>query len=217
MPHSSTRWCWSALPCHRWRVPPLQAKSRARNVPSGRWNVTCVGSIRRKTHPALPQHNTNSEDTSGAMEEMSLKVQNANTHSLRRQSHEHAHSSHSQFKDWFKGAMERYIWVRFAGKLTTCQTPHIAPVSISTGRWNVTHGFDSQESSPSATTHIAKVSIPVGRWNVTHGFDSRESSPPATQTYGDGQHTSGAMERYTRVRLGTKTHPALPRHTANTQ
>ena len=30
--------------------------------------------------------------------------------------------------------------------------------------------------------------------NVTHGFDSRESSPPATRTYGDGKHTSGAME-----------------------
>ena len=44
-----------------------------------------------------------------------------------------------QFKGQFNGAMERYIWVRFAGKLTTCQTPHIAPVSISVGRWNVTH------------------------------------------------------------------------------
>ena len=40
---------------------------------------------------------------SGAMEEMSQTVQNANTHKLRRQNHEHAHSSHSQFKDWFKG------------------------------------------------------------------------------------------------------------------
>ena len=38
-----------------------------------------MGSIRRKTHPALPQHNTNSEDTSGAMEEMLQKVQKANT------------------------------------------------------------------------------------------------------------------------------------------
>jgi hypothetical protein len=31
----------------------------------------------------------------GAMEELSQKVQNANTHTLRRQNHEHAHSSRS--------------------------------------------------------------------------------------------------------------------------
>ena len=49
-----------------------------------------------------------------------------------------------QIKGQFKGAMECYTWVRFAGKLTPCQTPHIAPVSISVGRWNVTHGFDSR-------------------------------------------------------------------------
>ena len=41
-------------------------------------------------------------------------------------------------------------------------------------------------------------------------------TPCHTQSHGDGQHTSGAMERYAWVRLGTKTHPALPRHTANT-
>ena len=35
------------------------------------------------------------------------------------------------------GAMERYTWVRFAGKLTLCQTTHIATVSISAGQWHV--------------------------------------------------------------------------------
>ena len=30
-----------------------------------------------------------------------------------------------QFKGQFKGAMERYTWVRFAGKLTSCQTMHM--------------------------------------------------------------------------------------------
>ena len=34
--------------------------------PLGRWNVTRVGSIRRKTHVALPQHTANSEHTIGA-------------------------------------------------------------------------------------------------------------------------------------------------------
>ena len=44
-----------------------------------------------------PCHNAHSkgQHSSGAMEDMSGKVQNANTHSLRRQSHEHTHSSRS--------------------------------------------------------------------------------------------------------------------------
>ena len=43
--------------------------------------------------PATTHHN--SEHTSGAMEEMSERVQNASTHALRRRIHEHAHSSRS--------------------------------------------------------------------------------------------------------------------------
>ena len=106
-----------------------------------------MGSIRRKTHEALPRYTANSEHTIGAMdessgkvqdaiahirsgvvmdiaafkvshsvdsdattlqaarvrsssihramEEMSQKVQHANTHILRHQDHEHAHSSRS--------------------------------------------------------------------------------------------------------------------------
>ena len=53
------------------------------------------------------------------MDEVSGKVQNANTHILRSQNHEHAQAV-SQFKGQFKGAMERYAWVRFTGKLTPC-------------------------------------------------------------------------------------------------
>jgi hypothetical protein len=45
---------------------------------------------------------TGQQHSSGAMEELSQKVQNANTHILRRRrSHEHAHNSRS-----FKGAMD---------------------------------------------------------------------------------------------------------------
>ena len=39
-----------------------------------------MGSIRRKTHPALPQHNTNSEDTSGAMDDSSGKGSKVQAH-----------------------------------------------------------------------------------------------------------------------------------------
>ena len=42
----------------------------------------------------------------GAMEEMSGKVQNANTHPLQCQSREHAHSSRSVQGPQFKGALD---------------------------------------------------------------------------------------------------------------
>ena len=57
-----------------------------------------VGSIWCKTHVALPRHTANSEHTIGAMEEASGKVQNASTHALRCQRHEHAHTAVGQFK-----------------------------------------------------------------------------------------------------------------------
>jgi hypothetical protein len=37
-------------------------------TPAGQWDVACVGSIRRKTHEALPRYTANSEHTFGAME-----------------------------------------------------------------------------------------------------------------------------------------------------
>jgi hypothetical protein len=95
------------------------ARSTAATVSSrGQWNVTCVGSIRRKTHIAAVSsvvmdiaafkvcHSFNIDATAlraartrsstiGAMDEMSQKVQNASTHPLGRKHHEHAHSSWS--------------------------------------------------------------------------------------------------------------------------
>ena len=83
----------------------LQAKSRARNVPSGRWR-TCQGRFKMQTLTLCDAKVTSTRTAagqfkgqfSGAMEETSGKVQNANTHSLRRQSHEHAHTAVGQFK-----------------------------------------------------------------------------------------------------------------------
>jgi len=95
------------------------ARSTAATVSSrGQWNVTCVGSILRKTHIAAVSsvvmdiaafkvcHSFNIDATAlraartrsstiGAMGEMSQKVQNASTHPLGRKHHEHAHSSWS--------------------------------------------------------------------------------------------------------------------------
>ena len=60
-----------------------------------------------------------------------------------------------------------------------------------------------------------------GRWNVTHGFDSRQSSPPATHTHthDNGQHTSGAMDNSSRRVQNARTHAPLrtrkAEHTVN--
>eukprot|EP00964_Phaeocystis_antarctica_P066069 scaffold39905_cov80-Phaeocystis_antarctica.AAC.3 len=51
-----------------------------RNVPAGQWAVICMGSIRGKTHGALPRHTANSEHTIGAMDDSSRNVQKANAH-----------------------------------------------------------------------------------------------------------------------------------------
>ena len=135
---------------------------------------------------------------------MSQMVQNEGTHILQRQNHEHAHSSRSvqgpvqggvtqgsirgkahRLPDnahsngqHFSGAMERYIWVRFAGKLTTCQTPHIAPVSISVGRWMKCLGRFKMQTLTYCGAKITSTRTAVGqfkgqfngRWNVTHGW-----------------------------------------------
>jgi hypothetical protein len=45
--------------------------ARARSKSIGQWNVTCVGSIQRKTHVALPRYTANSEHTIRAMDESS--------------------------------------------------------------------------------------------------------------------------------------------------
>ena len=44
------------------------------SISAGQWNVTCLGSIRRKTHAALPRYTANSKHTMGAMEESSGRI-----------------------------------------------------------------------------------------------------------------------------------------------
>jgi len=128
--------------------------------------------------PTLPVASSRSVSI-GAMEEWSQKVQNANTHTLRRQSHEHAHSSRS-----VQGSsMGRWNVTRVVGSIrrkTHAALPqHTTPtVSTPVGRWNVTYGFDSRESSPPAATHIAKVSIPVGRWITVQGRFKMQTPTP---------------------------------------
>jgi len=128
-----------------------------------------VGSIRRKTHVALPQYTTNSEHTFGAMEEMSQKVQNASTHILRRKNHEHVHSSRL-----VQGSVQRVNGGIFR-EGSKCKHSH------------------SETSTRTATGQfMGQFKGAIERY--MRGFDSRESSPPATGTHGDGQHTSGAMD-----------------------
>ena len=128
----------------------------------------------------------------GEMEEMSQTVQNANTHKLRCQNHEHAHSSRS-----VQGSVQWGDGTLHVGSIRG--KAHILPDDAHSNGQHFSGAMDvtcvgsiwRQNSLRTATTHRKTVSIPVGRWNVTHGFDSRESSPPATHKYGDGQQTSG--------------------------
>ena len=61
------------------------------------------------------------------------------------------------------------------GKAHPLPQTHKVTVSTPVGRWNVTHGFDSRESSQAANTHIAKVSISVGRWMKVQGKGRRRA------------------------------------------
>ena len=71
------------------------------------------------------------------------------------------------------GAMERYTWVQFAGKLTNCHKTHIAKVSIPLGRGvmeRYMRGFDlAPELTPGCHNTPQTVSIPVGRWRKRLG------------------------------------------------
>ena len=66
----------------------------------------------------------------GAMEEMSGKVQNANTHPLQCQSREHAHSSRSVQGPQFKGAMEE-----MSGKVQNASTHRLRRTRTTAGQF----------------------------------------------------------------------------------
>ena len=81
--------------------PPCQLQEQGQS-PLGRW-MKCLGrfKIQALTHCDANVMSTRTTagqfkcEFKGAMEEMSQTVQNANTHILRCQNHEHAHSSRS--------------------------------------------------------------------------------------------------------------------------
>ena len=66
-------------------------------------------------------HTRHTVKLSRAMEEMSGNVQNAALTCCDAEI-KSTRATAGQFKGQFKGAMERYTWVRFAGKLTPCHT-----------------------------------------------------------------------------------------------
>jgi hypothetical protein len=74
--------------------------------------------------------------------------------------------------------MERYTWVRFAGKLTSCHS-----------------------------THIVKVSTPVGRWNMGVGSIRRKTHGELPRHTASSEHTIGAMEEMSGKVQNASTHP----------
>ena len=83
--------------CSKGHHLPDTTHTATVNISAGRWNVMHGFDSRESSHPAREAHSKSqhSSGASGAMEETSGKVQNASTHILRGQNHEHAHSSRS--------------------------------------------------------------------------------------------------------------------------
>ena len=74
------------------------------SISAGQWNVTCLGSIRRKTHAALPRYTANSEHTNGA---------NAHSRVLR------THTKHSLSIQRGKHTERVLLWILQPSKLAT--------------------------------------------------------------------------------------------------
>ena len=133
-PDSIRRWCWSAWPCQRCRVlRPVSKKTRAHNIPSG------------------PERNCHRRFKCKTLTYCDAKITSTRT-------------AAGQFKvvQWGNGGN--------VAEGSKCKHSHTAtpesraraqqPVSQrvgSRGRWNVTHGFDSRESSMLAKTHIVRI------------------------------------------------------------
>jgi len=85
---------------------------------------------------------------SGAMEDMSGKVQNANTHRLGSQNHEHAHSSRSVQGpvQWGDGTL--HAWVRFCARTHSVLPQHTANSEHTSGAMEEMSGQGQKASTP---------------------------------------------------------------------
>ena len=151
-----------SIPVGRWNVTQGSIRGKAHRLPgnaqgngqhfsisAGRWNITLTGRVREGSK------------CQGRFKMQALTLCDAN--------HEHMHNGRSvqgsvQWGDGgnvWEGSKYKHSHTATSKPRARAQQPVRSRVS-SRGRWNVTHAFDSQESSQTATTHIAKVSIPSG-------------------------------------------------------
>ena len=148
-----------------------------RNVPAGRWSK-CLGRFKMQTLTYCDATFMSTRTAAGqfkgqfkgAMEDMSGKVQNANTHRLGSQNHEHAHSSRSVQGpvQWGDGTL--HMWGSIRGKA------HPLPRNAQS---NGQHFSGAME-------------------RYTVGSIRRKAHPLPHNTHSNGQHTSGAMEEISR-------------------
>ena len=173
--------------------PALQAKSRARNIPSGRWKKR----LGRFKMQALTRCDAEVVSTR-TQQSVSSRVSSVGrwnvTHGFdSRESSRPATDTRGDGQHT-SGAMERYTWVRFAGKLTHCHKTHIAKVSIPLGQSRTCQGGSKCKHAQTAGAKITSKRTAVGQFKGSF---------------------SEALESNARIRLGKRTHPALPRHAAN--
>ena len=129
-----------------------------------------MGSIRRKAH-ILPQNaHSIGQYSSGAMEEMRQKVQNASTHMLRCQNHDCACNRRS-----VQGAVQRGDGGS-AVEGSKCQHSQTT----------------MQKSRAHAQQLVSSWASSMGRWNVMHGFDIRRKAHELPQNaHSKSQHSIG--------------------------
>ena len=183
------------MPCHRWRFPRPVSQKSQARNVPSGRWRTCQGRFKRQTLTSCDVKITSTRTAVG------------------------------QFKGQFNGAMERYTWVRFAGKLTPCHaniwrrsayqrgdgTLHMSSIRRKAHtqgilRTRKAHGQISgaMEDMPGkvqkANTHILRCQ------NHKHAHSSRSVQGPVQRGDGgfvwaraEGEHTKIAVLEYTLV------------------
>ena len=155
---------------------------------------------------------------------MSGKVQNASTHTLQSRVSTRTQQSVSSRDTQFNGALERYTWVRFAAKLTThCHRHTWQQLAHQWGDGTLHTGSIRRKAHPlpqnahSKSQHsIGVIEDMSGRFKMQTRTNCGAKITSKRTAVGQFKGSfSEALESNARIRLGKRTHPALPRHAAN--
>ena len=125
--------------------------------------------------------------------------------------------------------MERYTWVRFAGKLTSCHSTHIVKVSTPVGRWRTCQGRFKMQTRTYWGAKITSTRTAVGQFkgqfngamDEMSGKVQNSSTHPLRCQSHEHAHNSRSVQGSSMGRWNVTcrgsiwriTHVALPQHT----